>query len=721
MLLLSFGASLTVTSEPLASQLGTIEITDDAPTIALTVDTRAAVAFAQRYQRLGVRVDLETTPGSGVMRTLPAHEVGEELTITESTDSYGDILTVKLNGPRFSPFARRILQAKTGIDVYFVIGSPGNEFMAKVFTGFVTEASYEVQPPSATVTALDAAGLYAEKRAKDWSLPPNSERTRLSINLELLTIGEIPIRSIDLGPDGGGIVNKPHTLGDRPILEFLRDFDAVLGVEIGFEAGGFVAKRHDATLPTVLELNPSNLLPQITIDAPKPLDPNVLGVVSTSSTLADLGGYVTESLPTVIVTGPYAPDTAVQKIANGVVTDTLLSPVESVQTISESFTTVTKLGNVAVRTEKLERGWYAERAAGAQVVRVGSSPSSPGVWEYTVDPVPGTVYVFPDGSTRAVPRETLRDLARSVATKTLDDQNRVVAERELRYRWQRFQQAIFKVGLFSSVLADEPPQSGGAIPIWDDGFGAQWPTEIFGLSSVTDQSGETPPTELTEKEFTLNEAGEIIKETTREYSHALPLKSRRQNQAFRFGLESTDYYADDEENRGWNAFNRYQQWRSVVTTEKTYRALDEDSYVTAVSVREGSKAPTVTTSDPIIGSLPRPEKAEPTNSSQEIRATYEDRDRIALAGEEIEDIVHNEFVETQAEAEAYARHRARLASARTLNCSMPIEGLVHKWRPVRVNIPGASIEGLSFYVRQVRRDAASFSQAIVAEHYSDLI
>lgn len=693
MLLVSFGGTLSVTPAPLASQPGTIEITEvDAPVITLDVDQRAAVAFAQRFQSLGARVDLGR--GDGVMNTLPDREIGDVLTISEDADSFGDVLTVKLNGPRFSPFARNILQAKTGLDVYLVTGSPQHEFMAKVFTGFVTDASYDVQPPSATVTCLDAAGLYAEKRAKDWSLLPNSGRERLDITIELLGIGGIPIRWLDIPP---GVVNKPHTLGDRPILDFLRDFLGVLGVEIGFENGGFVARRYDATLPPVLELNPSNLFPQLTIDAPKPLDPNVLGVVSTSSTRTEIGGYVTEGPLSVAVVGPYAPDTAAEMIDGGVVTATGLTPVSAVQVISESLTTVTKFGGVAVRTERVERGWMAERAAGAQVESVVESPEA-----FTIGPVPGTVFVFPDGSTRAIQRETFRDLTHTVQTKELDSERRVIRIRDERDRWKRYLRSIFEVG----------EAIGDPVPLSDDGQGMQFPTEVFGMPF-----GLRRPTELDVTEFTLNEAGEITAETKTEHFHDLPAETRHADEAHAYGTDQRVYRATSPEGIVSN-FDFVLPWRGLRVTTKTYEPIDEDSYRVIESVRLGNNAPTVTTSDPIVGSLPRPEKAEPSTSSQEIRATYEDRDRIALAGEEIEDIEHNEFIETQAEAEVYARHRARMASAKVLNCTIPIESLCHKFRLVRVNIPGASIDGLTFELRKVSRDAATFSQGITANHYA---
>jgi hypothetical protein len=701
-ILLSVGGSIAVDGAPLASLPGSIEVTAGGASIALTVDARAAVAFAQRFQRLGVRVDLDR--GDGTMLTLPDRDIGDGLVIEESTDAYGDKLTLTLVGERYSPFARKLLQSRPRVGVYFRTGAPGNEYLAKVFTGNVISSGYDVHPPSADVIVLDAAGLYSEKRAKDWSLPPNSGRTRLSITTELLGLGEIPVRLLDLGGAGGGIVNKPHTIGDSPILDFLRDFLGAICVEVGFERGGFVARRFDPNTAAVLELNPSNLFPQLSLSPPEVLSPNVLGVVSTSSTRTEVGGLRTTN-DCVVTVGPYAPLSV----------DGPLPVAE--RTIHEVCTKTTFLGSLDVHTEQTTRGWYAVLAAGAEI-RPSLDP--PG---YEIVPTSATVYVYPDGSTRGDSVERFRRLRKMVRDKIVDDANRVVRVTEAQYFFHFLRTAMFQVTDGLDVLLTET-----ALPVNDDGQAVVGGREGMGLlegdegSRIEGGLAATldwmRPDTLTETDFVLTADGSILSETKTENYYSIGETRRRADGVFGYGTDPRAYSSRPGDAYP-GAFEPYGgPWGGRKVTTTSYRAVDEDRYEVTVTVRVGTEPPQTEPARIVVGALPRPERAEPTLSAQSITATYEDRERIAMAGEEIEDIEHNEFVETREEAEALARHRARLASAITLSCSMPIEGLVHKWRAVRVNVPGASIDGLLFHVRTVRRDAAAFSQAITAAHYA---
>lgn len=701
MLLLSFGGTLSVSDESLASQLGTLEITDDSPVINLSVDDRAAVAFAQRFQRLGIRLDYDR--GDGTMVTFPGHlELGDTLTINESADSFGDVLTFKLMGAKFSRFARAWVASKAKIEVYFTVGSPLHEFSAKVFTGWIVSASYDVQPPSVTVTALDAAGLYAEKRAKDWSLPPNSGRTWLDITQELLGIGGIPAGVLDFGGNGGGIANKPHTLGDRPIIVFLRDALGAKCIEVGFEDGKFVARRYDPTLPPVLELNPGNMMLPASLSWPETLAPNILGVVSLSSTRTEPVGLRTTPEECVITTGPYAPKSAAGSYPT------------NIQPIAKVCTSTTFLGSLDVHMEQTTWGWYAVLAAGAQIQPVVGEP---GEWE--VVPTLSTVYVYPDGTTRADPVEQFRRTGKIVRDKYVDANLNVVRKTEGRYFFHFLRQAPFLV-----VDGEDELQTVTSFPVNDDGQAVIGGREVMGLLIGDDgntMEGGLPassifqrPDAFTETDYTLNADGAIIEEVTREHTYDIGQSRRRANGAWGYGVESITYTDRPAE----SYIGAADPWGGLKITTKRYRAIDEDRYEMSVETRIGAGAPTTEAPLQFIGSLPRPERAEPTQSSQEIRAVFEDHERIALAGEEIESIEHNEFVETPAEALALARHRARLASAVKFSGPMPLDVLLHKWRMIRLNVPGAAIENLHFYVRSVSRDAPSFSQTITADYYA---
>lgn len=705
--MLSFGGTLAVGDRSLVSHRGTLEVTSDWPVINLAVDQRASVAFAQRFQRLGVRVDYDR--GDGVMVTLPGHtDLANTLTIEESADRYGDTLIFTVAGDKYAPFARQLLRARTKVEVYFVTGSPQHEFASKVFTGWIVSTAYTAQPPATTITALDAAALHAEKRATEWSLPPNSGRTRLEITHELLDIGAIPAGALDFGGNGGGIVNKPHTLGDRPIVSFLEDLLAVIGVEIDFENGAFVAHRYDPNLPPVIELNPSNLFPDgLTLTPPDTLAPNVFGVVAVSTVRTEVGGLRTMPEHCAITRGPYAP-----KSVDGAY------PVAD-RIIAKVCTVPTYLGNLEVHSEQTTWGWDAVRAAGAELQ---PSEDPPG---YEVVPTFQTVYVYPDGTTRIDSVEKFRRVGKVVKDKIVDEKLNVIRKTEQRYSFRFLQRALFVVDSFG----DDVPQFAPGVNLYinDEGHGVVGGREVMGLylgdygaiaegglPALTDYMR---PDVFIETDYTLDDAGAIVAEVTQEHFYDIGSARRRAPGAWGYGVESRTYTNRPREANALAA----DPWGGLKVTTKLYRAIDEDRYEVTETVRVGDANAVASPAQTVIGALPRPERAEPTQTSQEVRALYEDRERISLAGEKIEDIEHNEFIENIAEAEFYAKVRARRASAITFTAEMPIEGLAHKFRMARVTIPGASLSGAKFYIRAVQRDAGSFSQTITAEYYAPRI
>lgn len=666
--------TLTVANTTTPVAMLDVEITDaDGFEIDLTVTGAASVAAAQRFQRLGSRVDYDR--GDRVMVTFPDRELGREMVIEESADSYGDMLTVQLVGDRFSPFdGRAVLRMKRQIDAYLWYGSPINEYLAKVFTGWVIEGPYDVQPASARVTCLDAAALYREKRAKDWSLPPNSQRTRLDIALELLGIGGIPVRSVDLPNGDGGIVRKPRTLGDATILDFLRDWLGAVGVEIGFEQGAFVARRYDASQPPVIELHAGNLCLPITLTAPPTLAANVTGVVSVSFNRVEPTGDTT-TVTSVVTTGPYA-----------VMTKDGPLPEKTV-VISEIITKTTRRGSIDVLVEQDERGWYAVRTAPDHVEERFIAP-----W-FEVVANTNHGYTYPDGSNRLETQERFQTVRKLRRTKTPDADGNITRTREERSFWHHIRQAVWKVTAGEDRIA-----SPANIPLSVEGDGLLLQSEVFAYQGR--------PSEVDEMVITLNADGTIAKQELTQTAYGIGAATRRRELAYGYGLDSPQWHN--------NQTGTYDGHKVVTTT--TYRAIDEDSYEAVRVIRSGTAAPT-TISERVTGALPRPERIEATSSAQEIRAEVRDEQRIGFAGEEIADPQHNEFIETAEEARALARWRAMLAGAVVLDCTIPIEGQVHKWRMVKVTLPGSSVDGLSFYVRSVTRDVATFRERIVGHYY----
>lgn len=712
-ILATLDGSLTVT--PTAVTLdGSLELIDNSPFfIDLTTSAIAAIAHAQRYSRLGIGLEIDR--GDGTMVAVPSRDLGDVFTIEESAEAFGDRATIKLVGERASPFLRPLLRSRAKVVARVVTGSPQAEHRAKVFTGWIVQPTFDVQPPSNTITLMDAAGLYAQRRAPDWSLPPNSGKSRRQVAIELLTIGAIPVGVLDLGPDDGGIVTKPQTLGDRPIIEFLADYLGVLGVEIGLPDGAFTAERYDAARPPVLELNPSNLIVPVGLSWPLTLDPNVTGVVFVSFTREEANGVrMVESSQ--ITVGPYAPE-QYEFLQNG---DGSLTanpnPPQTVKerTLSEIITRTSYLGALDVRTEQTVNEWYAVRGSRSQIWNVITPEILPATGPF----VNGmNSYIFPDGSTRAEPIEKFRRVRKSIRTKDTDAGGNVVGIREERYLF-RFR----NVALWQVIGGNDQLQVVGAF-INDDGDGVLEGREIMGLL-VNDagnmMEGGAPinslylmPDELTETSFTLDDDGAITEEITTEYAHGIGTELRRMENTYGYGTDNRRYGTREAETFTGAA----SPYGKITRSEKRYRALDEDRYETTTVVRVNGGKPTTTTGI-AIGSLPRPERVGPSSSSQEVRADVRDELRIGLAGEEITRVEHNEYLENRAEATVYARHLARKASAVRLRAAMPFEGRVHKWKMVRVNLPGASIDGLNFYVREVVRDASTFSQTLVADHYA---
>lgn len=690
-ILAELAGTVTVTDDGSAALLGAVEITDAGPFwFTLDVDARAAVAMAQRFQQLGAGITIN-------MVAIPDCEIGDALTITESADSYGDRLTFQLIGHRFSPFARDLLRSKAAVDVSLVIGNTANEFRKKVFSGYVVAHSFDAQGPAATVECMDAAALYAEKRAKTWTLAPNSGRSRLSIGLELAAVGGIPIGHVDLGGNGG-TVTKPLAPGNQPILDYLRDIWGILGAEIGFEDGKLTARRYDPDAPAVLEINASNLLLPVSIASPDTLAPNVLGVVSVAFSQEEIGGLRTEETR-VITTGPYAPVSASGTWAT------------ADRVISEIVTRTTYLGTLDVRAEREEWGWYAVRAAGAKMQTTGTAP-----FYELVTHTDFQTWVFPDGSTRGDSVEKFRRISRHVVTKEVDADYNVVAIREEKYGFRFLRAAVWEVTAGVDELAESPRY------INDEGQGVQGGIEMMGLVNLNGvgMEGGLPqsstyirPVELTETEITLNADGTIFSEVETHHYYSIGAPVLRADGAYGYGIDSVEYTARPQEAMTTVA----DQWGGLRVTTRRFRVINEDRYEVTERVTISGQPPRTTTST-VNGAPPRPERAEPESSSQDITAVVEDRERIFLAGEEIEDVEHNEFIETYGEAQAYAKIRARRASARVLTCEIPIESLAHKFRMVRVNLPGSSIDGLKFYVREVSRNAATFREGIIAEYYS---
>jgi len=699
--------TVTVTGNPTAFARFDVEKTVSNPfAIDLTPDRSAQVAAAQRYSRLGVKVELQRP--DGVWMTLPDREVGNVCTIEEDADTFGDRLTIQLVGPRFSPFSRALLRAMTGVRITYVIGSPLHEHRQQVFSGFVASATFSTNPPAATVICLDEAGRHAMKKLPDFSVAPSSGRTRMSIVTEMLTQADIP-HALDFGGGDGGTVTKPVVPGDRPVLEFIREYLWVIGLEIGFENNILVSRPFGLDRPPTLELTPANLIPPADLTSPETLSPNVLGVVSVSYTpVAGEGGEVTTP-EEVLTVAPYAAKVYTQlQTGDG----TLIAnpgPFQSAspQLISRILTNTTKRGNVETRYEQTEEEFYAKR--GTRNTIVEDEESSLG---YVIEPDAG--FIFEDGSTRAVPSESFQLVRRTLRTADLTMINGLSAvdpafnvwvtrRIERRYQHRFFRLSLWNVSWSPTEVTETLLRDNAKIS--DDGQAVEDGYETLGKYGAEEE---------TETEYEINADGTLASETVTERFHSIGAPRFRSDGARGYGVDNREYTDRDAEVIG--PTNAHAGWRKTV---KRYSLIkgDEDRYRTTETLTDSDgKGPEVKTTT-AVGSLPRVERVDAATSSQEIRAEAVDAERVALAGQEINSTVHNEWIENEAEARTLAIILAKQAGAIRIECDMPIETLLHKGRTVQVSVPNAAISDRIFHVRAVSRNAADFTQRVRAEIY----
>jgi len=706
--LLTIPGTITITGPRAAHVDADVITTDEAwSEMALSVSDLPDVAHAQRYQQIGVRVQVERAVGDGVMLTLPDHfELGKNLTITESTRSLGDMLTFTAVGERFSPLARGLLRQRAKVMVSVVYGFGVNEYRRNVFTGWIVQAQFDVQPPTSQVVALDAQALYAERRAPNYFVPANSGKTRGLVTRELLAIGGIVAGSMDFGQNDGGVISKSVTLGDKTILEFLREYLAVIGVDIYFAEGVLVAVRFDPDEPHVAELNSGNLCLPLGLKAPDTLAPNVTGIVSTKVTRSPVGGPLPAVPNVTTIVGTHGRETAAERqYAGAMVAFTPPPAGPYTETLSEVHTVTQQQGGVEVNFEEWELGWWNPLAARSEVRQV-----DPHTDELETRPrESGSVYIYEDGSVHRFPQAVFTEIRRVKRVKIPDANGYITRIVERKYGIARYRRALTKVnhGL-----------SGAWIPVGEDGQGMVDGLEVYGGV----RNGEivyTPPIltpdEIITTDITLDAEQRVIRETiTREY-RTIGDEVRRANSRFGYGTENMKFYARESEISG---FGETYTGRDVTT--RYYRATTGDAYVFTEIVTLNGAPPTAKTSDAIAGSLPTPERFQKNVTTQEIRATVDDDERIALAGERItgpSSVEHNEWIENDEEAATYARIRARKAAAIVLTCEVSMEARIHKYKPVLVKLAGASIDREKFYVQEVVRNLGTFRESLVCERY----
>lgn len=706
-LLAQIEATVTLTADLTPSVPLTFFVDDDDAFYAdVSVTDAASAAFFQGANALGIGLSYDRS--DGVMVQWPDREIVNEFTINESRDQFGDTMTFAVTEEKHSPFGGSVLRRRTNVLAEAVVGMPGRDYRAQLFNGFIADYDHSSPPAVSRVTCLDGAGRHAQKRAKDYVIPPNSGWTRLKITNDLLEIGEINAGAMDVGDDDGGIINKPYTIGDKPIIEWLRDFWRVRGRYVHFINDAFVIVAYDSTLPSVATIRPNNTIGGYSLTQAGTLDPNVYGVVSVSVTRQD---SLVPGAPVVTLTTTeevYKPVAASFEQNDGVVTENIIPTFAAFQVTHELRTSSQKLGTVEIRYEETERAMSARRAARVQLV---GDPDDDGIV-----PVTGRVFIHPDGSTRAERSESLQVIRRLLRLKSLDVNHNVVDIREERRAPRSFRVATFTV----TAGVDVPRGNTGApVPLDDSGQGMLFGREFDDLPNLPGH-----PPELVLTHYNLAADDSIADETTTEYFPSVGQEVQRSHypEAFGYGIDQRTYHAVPSDMYLSSLIvpgGEVGLYTGKRVTRKVYAAIDEDSYRATTTVLEDGATRPIVTTQVIVGDLPRPEKAEPTSSSQEISFKTEDAERIAYAGgEKIEIVEHNEFIQNDDEAEFYSRFLAREASAIVATFTVPFETQIHVFKNIVVDVPGSAIDSLTFGVTDVQRNAATFDEQVTAVYFS---
>lgn len=667
--------------------------------IDLEVNRRAYLAGIAPAVQVSARVEIDHGAG---FAALPAADPAVALNIRESTEDLADTLQFQLVGRKWNPATRAFGRALTPVRVFLGIGAPGARYFEKVFDGHVVQSSFTFDPPVLSVMLLDGAAPHRFKRLKDYSVPADSGRTRLSILTEMLALAEIPTRSISLPGGDGGKVTKPVTPGDAFILEFIRDWLSVCDVEIGFIGGGLYVAPFNVDAAVSGDLYPRDIVRgSMTFTPTQPLSANRIIVAAVKSITIDPNGEET-TRELEVTTALYATQAWVEDQLGG------LGPGPSaavIQIVSRIETLTTRRGTLVVRRDQKEEAMYAPGAARLQYAAVFTPGEG---WEYATEPLEeAQVFRYPDDSWHAEPRESLRTVRRSIDTATTNAGGWVIARRLANYFWHFVAQAIF--GVEAGVSLEDIPRF-PLIPILEDGEGLLKYREVIGFDNA--DPAYNRPDALTDITYEIDADGYIDAEvkTERFYSKGNP-KSKTSDMAWVYGVDNRQY-RDRPAEFSPELDDPYGGTR---VTRSTHRQLGEDDYESVTRVVENGGAPKTTTATG-TGARPQTDRIEAETTSQELRAQVDDSTQQALAYV-IEEFAHNEYIENRDEAERVAAMVMRAKSAWRFVFTLPLNQQVHKFKWYRVWRPKDGLYGMRLYVQMVERTVGSFVQTVTADYF----
>jgi hypothetical protein len=556
-----------------------------------------------------------------------------------------------------------------------------------MFDGFTRQAPFTVQPPVATFECMDAALAYGSLKIA-YNLPPGSLRTRGSVLREILEAYGVPVFSIDLGPNDGGILFKPITEGGTsPLLEWVSNFIGPCGARLlPFRRGRLRIGRIDPDEPSVRTLRAMDMK-SLTVTPPATNDSNAVEVSST------VFGYIGPTGRRTVVErkpifGAYAPKVAASKQdhTDGSVAALDLISVSAFRLISETITTTEYDGNTVIGQTVERFGWYARKGC----VQFQPNLGSPGFNPYT------DVYLFEDGTWRAEPQEVFQKLETTVRARTFNEAGFLNNETINVYALAR--QAV---PLEIVHDTDDPPSASIAF-IDENGDG--W----FSFPNASDDY-------VTFTGFLTFGGGEVMTWVSGEFitSFADDLNRITSTERLRLTTLLIDHYdyigvtpiPSDGLSFEQHAFGppsrRFYLRPRFVTTEPwisrdltAYVNVTEESYDVAHTFTEypsrytlGELRETKSPVRTVAGSPPLREQLASYQTAQAAFASVTDSVRVGLVGEEIKDSQQNDYCETLGELHRVAFEDLRLLSAMRIQVETRVDWTMAEGKNVTIIHP----------------------------------
>lgn len=655
------------------------------------------------FRRIGVKVEIDSGAG---FAEIDLDELGAHLSIEEDLDNItgGDRLSFTLLGPDYSPVSSNLLRGRRPVRVTGILDAGGGERSEiVVFNGFTHEAGFDLYPPVSRVTAFDTGSKFSETLIS-WNEDPGHGKTRKDLLVDICTEYGIALGEIDLGPFGKTELQKPISVAEVPILEFLTEWLSPCDVRIWFSGGKFNAVRYRSGDTVERTISAA----QLCVDGGAINPPDIqrpTKVTVTASSYQSLDPTGTRTAVTIeSVTREYTRQRSVAKMAVGTGTVTednggdgdVTGDPQTMET-SRIITRRTFQGSLLVRSDVEEWGWYARRVAARQVSVLGVVEPLAGLWGESV-------YQYADGSWRAEPSERWRPIRQTIVSKALDADNYVVSERgeAFFYRWIRASHATIDISGDESQRVSRPITEQGETLV---AAGEQW-WGNYGEGPFTD------PHESTVTKFSRDGEGFLTKVTTETSAQSAgALMGSTKLNAKVYGVETKSYYKENRE-----------RVRLVSTLTETYEQLDDSLYVlTEVeTLSEGGPGGgdyTERRSRDVIGVGPRAEKLEPQEVSEEYRISSTDSVREPLNGE-ISVYLHNEYCENESELTNVAEAALREAAAIEFQLEIPFDWATHKGQWVQVVIPDVGLDHkayVSSVVKVISPDG--FRQRLTCMHY----